>query len=123
MGHGRAHSVRMVIVERPGDSRDVSPPTSAELERHRWKSTRRGTVSFAGAPTLPSVTAAEKFWKGEPGALGAVLWSMVERAAIIAPALYVLGERKRLVRYTLGVTAAIEAVVLWQVKRQLDQGK
>ena len=74
-------------------------------------------------PTLPSVVAAEKFWRGEPGAFGSVLWSMLERAAIIAPALYVLGERKRLVRYTVGVTVAIEAVVLWQVKRQIDAGE
>jgi hypothetical protein len=85
--------------------------------------TPRHEVQHLGAaPTLPSVTAAEAFWRGEEGALGKVLWSMVERAAIIAPTLYVLGERKRLVRYTVGVTAAIEAVVLWQVKRQIDSG-
>lgn len=73
--------------------------------------------------TLPSVTAAEALWKGETGAFGKILWSMVERAAIIAPTLYLLGERKKLVRYTVGITAAIEAVVLWQVKRQLDSEK
>lgn len=115
--------MRMVIVQRSGDRSPIAPPSPRELERHRWHASRRGTVSFAAAPTLPSVTAAEKFWRGEPGALGSILWSMVERAAIIAPTLYVLGERKRLARYTLGVTAAIEAVVLWQVKRQIDQEK
>ena len=114
----------MVIYQRSGDRSPIEPPTAAELERHRLHATRRGTVSFAGLgaqPTLPSIVAAEKFWKGEPGGVAAVLWSMVERAAIIAPTLYVLGERNRLVRYTLGITAAIEAVVLWQVKRQLGE--
>lgn len=118
--------MRMVIVQRSGDRSPIDPPTAAELNRHRWHASRRGTVSFAGLgsqPTLPSVVAAEKFWKGEPGGVSAVLWSMVERAAIIAPALFLLGERKKLVRYTVGVTAAIEAVVLWQVKRQIDQEK
>ena len=72
-------------------------------------------------PTLPSVVAAQKFWRGESGALGSILWSMTERAAIIGAALYLAGERKRLLRYTLATTAAIEAVVLWQVKRQIDR--
>lgn len=113
----------MVITEKVGSHRPVHPPTAAELERHRWHATRRGTVSFAGAPTLPSVTAAEKFWKGEPGAWKSILWSMVERSAIVAPALYIAGEREHVVKYTLAVTAAIEAVVLWQVKRQIDRGE
>lgn len=112
----------MVVVQKAGDRSPVGPPTAAELQRHRWHATRRGTVSFAAAPTLPSVTAAEAFWRGDEGAWKRILWSMVERAAIIAPTLYVLGERKRLLRYTVGVTAAIEAVVLWQVKRQIDHG-
>ncbi len=72
-------------------------------------------------PTLPSIVAAEAFWRGDEGAWKRVLWSMLERAAIIAPALYLAGERKRVLRYTLATTAAIEAVVLWQVKRQLKE--
>jgi len=73
-------------------------------------------------PTLPSVVAAEALWRGEKGAAGKVALSMLERAAIILPALFLAGERKHLLRYTLVTTAAIEAVVLWQVKRQLDSG-
>lgn len=85
--------------------------------------TPRHVVERLGAaPTLPSVTAAEAFWRGDDGALGRVLWSMAERAAIVGTALYLAGERKRVLRYTLAVTGAIEAVVLWQVKRQIDQG-
>ena len=113
----------MVITEKVGSHRPVHPPTAAELERHRWHATRRGTVSFAGAPTLPSVTAAEKFWNGEPGAWKSILGSMLERAAIIAPALYLAGERKRLLRYTLAVTLGIEAVVLATVKYQMSREK
>lgn len=70
--------------------------------------------------TLPSVTAAQKLWLGQPGAIGSILWSMALRAAIIAPTLYLLGERKRLLRYTVGATVAIEAVVLWEVKKQIQ---
>lgn len=74
-------------------------------------------------PTLPSVVAAEALLKNEPNALGKVLLSMAERAAIIAPALYLAGERKRVVRYTLAATLAIEAVVIWQVRRQLGRAR
>ncbi len=70
-------------------------------------------------PTLPSVVAAEALLKNQPGAVGKLLWSLAQRAAIIAPALYLAGERKRVVRYTLVATLAIEAVVLWEVRRQL----
>ena len=70
-------------------------------------------------PTLPSVKAATAFWHGRPGALAQVLLSMTERGAIIAAALLLVGRRKNVLRDTLAVTAAIEAVVLWQVKSQL----
>lgn len=70
-------------------------------------------------PTLPSVVAAEAVLTNQPGAVGKLLWSLAQRAAIIAPALYLAGERKRVVRYTLVATLAIEAVVLWEVRRQL----
>lgn len=71
-------------------------------------------------PTLPSVVAAEAFWRGEQGAAGKVAFSMLERAAIILPALFLAGERRHLVKYTVVTTAAIEAVVLWQVRKQLQ---
>lgn len=111
--------MRMVIVQKPGDNRPIGPPTAAELERHRWHATRRGTVSFAGlgvAPTLPSADAATAFWAGEPGAFWKILGSMAQRSLIIAPALYLAGERKHLLRYTLVTTAAIELVVLAMLK-------
>lgn len=41
----------MVVYQRSGDHSPIEPPTMAELEKHRWNATRRGTVSFAGAPT------------------------------------------------------------------------
>lgn len=72
-------------------------------------------------PTLPSVEAAKAVWSGESDAWKRVLWSMAERAAIIAPALYLAGERKRILRYTLATTAAIEAVVLLVVRNQMKE--
>lgn len=74
------------------------------------------------APTLPSVIAAEKVWRGEPGALGSVAASMLERGAIIGAVLLLAGERKNLLRYTVAVTAGIELVVLLMVKSQLNGG-
>ena len=107
---------RFADLHRVGDGRSDS------VSKSYFHVTPRHEVQHLGAATLPSVTAAEAFWRGDEGAWGRVLWSMLERAAIIAPALYVAGERKRLLRYTVITTAAIEAVVLWQVKRQIDSG-
>lgn len=108
---------RFADLHRVGDGRSDS------VSKSYFHVTPRHEVQRLGAaPTLPSVTAAEAFWRGDEGAWGRVLWSMLERAAIIAPTLYVLGERKKLAKYTVGVTVAIEAVVLWQVKRQIDSG-
>lgn len=70
--------------------------------------------------TLPSITAAEALWRKEPGALGRVALSMLERSAVIGGALWLAGEREKLLRYTLAATVAVEAIVLWQVKRQLN---
>lgn len=111
--------MRMVIVEKAGERSPVMPPTAAELARHRWHSTRRGTVSFAGATTLPSVTAAEAFWEGEPGGLTAVIGSTALRAALIGIGLALAGERKNLVKYSVAGALAIEAFVLTSVKLQL----
>lgn len=73
-------------------------------------------------PTLPSVVAAEAVWTDQPGAIGSVAVSLLERAAIIGGALFLAGERKNLLRYTLATTIAIELVVLAVVKKQLDRG-
>lgn len=73
-------------------------------------------------PTLPSVQAAKAIWVGEPGAAGKVLVSLLERSAIVAPALWLAGVRdgRTLAKQTAAVVLVIEAVVLWQVRRQMD---
>ena len=73
-------------------------------------------------PTLPSVVAAEKFWRKDPDAYSAILKSMAQRAAIAGTGLFIAGERKNLLKYTLAVTIAIELVVLWEVKKQMPKG-
>lgn len=72
-------------------------------------------------PTLPSVTAAQAFLAGEPGAWGKILSSILLRSAIIAPALFVSGMRgKKQIAWTTAVVAvAIEGVVLVEVARQV----
>lgn len=72
-------------------------------------------------PTLPSVVAATALAKGEPGALGKVGYSMVERSVFIAPALWLAGDRelKPLLFKTFMVTLFIEAAVIWQVGAQV----
>ena len=70
-------------------------------------------------PTLPSVRAASALWRRERGAVGAVVWSLAQRSAIVAPALFLAGERKNLVRYTVAVVVAIELVVLGVVGSQI----
>jgi hypothetical protein len=44
---------------------------------------------------------------------------MAQRSAIVAPALFLAGERKNLAKYTLAVVVAIELVVLGVVARQI----
>jgi len=72
-------------------------------------------------PTLPSVQAATKVWTGQPGAWHAVFGSMLQRAAIVAPALWLTGTRqpRRLAWSTFAVVAAIEVVVLLEVRSQV----
>lgn len=72
-------------------------------------------------PTLPSIQAAKAVWTGAPDAGAKVAFSMLERAAIVAPALWLVGVRdwRRLALETGAVVGAIELVVLWQVRRQL----
>jgi hypothetical protein len=48
--------------------------------------------------------------------------SMPQRAAIAGTGLFIAGERKNLLKYTLAVTLAIELVVLWEVKNQMTPG-
>lgn len=84
-----------------------------------------GLQSLAGADlqkyetTLPSVVAAENFLRGKPGGFLAILSSALGRAGIIFAGLYLAGERKRLVRYALAGSFAIETFVLLRVRAQL----
>lgn len=72
-------------------------------------------------PTLPSVKAAAMFIRGEPGGILAVISSTLGRAAIIAPGLWVAGDRnpKRIARNALFGALAIEIFVLGAVARQI----
>lgn len=77
----------------------------------------RPTLTGVGAvpdalPTLPSVDAAHKFHRGEPGGTVAIVGSTVGRAFLLGIALACLGERERLVRYSLGGATMIELFVL-----------
>lgn len=74
-------------------------------------------------PTLPSVRAADALLRRESGGVGLVLLSMLERSAIVAPVLYLAGERRNLFRYTLSVVVAIELVVLATVGKQIRDEK
>lgn len=76
-------------------------------------------------PTLPSVVAATALAKGEPGALGKVGYSMVQRGVFIAPALWLAGDRtlRALLFKTFMVTLFIEAAVLWEIGTQLKKEK
>jgi hypothetical protein len=69
--------------------------------------------------TLPSVRAAEAYWLDEPGATANVITSTLLRAGLIGVGLFLVGQRKGLVRGGLGGALAIEAFVLWSVHRQL----
>lgn len=71
--------------------------------------------------TLPSVVAAEKFIRGEPGGFPSVLASTLGRSFIIAGGLYLAGENRpgRLLRNSLFAAAAIEVFVLMRVQAQL----
>ena len=72
-------------------------------------------------PTLPSVTAARAVLAGEPGAGMKLINSLLLRAAIVAPALYLTGTKNkwRLAFQTAAVVGAIEVVVLANVARQV----
>lgn len=61
---------------------------------------------------LPSETAAKALIRGEPGALGSVLYWTLWRAGVIGAGLYVAGERERLVRNALAGALAVEVGVL-----------
>lgn len=72
-------------------------------------------------PTLPSVTAAQAVLAGEPGAGMKLVNSLLLRAAIVAPALYLTGTKNkwRLAFQTAAVVGAIELVVLANIARQV----
>lgn len=61
----------------------------------------------------PSYRAACDLYLQQPGAAQKVGLSFTSRTALIAAALYFAGERKRLLRYSLVTSGAIEAFVLW----------
>ena len=71
--------------------------------------------------TLPSVVAAEQFWKGEEGGAFNLVTSTALRALLIGVGLAVAGERKNLVKYSVAGALAIEAFVLTAVKIQLSK--
>jgi hypothetical protein len=72
--------------------------------------------------TLPSIGAAEGWLRGDPGAGFAVLTTVAMRAALIGIGLAVLGERKRLVPYSIAGALAVEAFVLASVRAQAKAG-
>lgn len=76
-------------------------------------------------PTLPSVLAAQSFVRGEPGGIYAVIGSTLGRAALIAPGLWLAGDRnpKRIARNALFGALAIEIFVLGVVARQIRDQK
>ena len=91
-------------------------PVRHVVHRKRRSVGRQPTVGVGAIsdvlPTLPSVDAAHKFHRGEPGGMAAVVGSTVGRACLIGIALAILGERARLVRYSLGGATMIELFVL-----------
>ena len=81
---------------------------------------RYGILETVPQRDLPSATAARALFRGEPGGLARVLLTTLERAAIIFPALYLMGEKqpKKLVGNSLAAAVAIELVVLWRLRPQ-----
>lgn len=71
--------------------------------------------------TLPSVSSAEAFWLDQPGSVAKLLLSTLGRSTVIAAGLYVAGERRHLVKYSLYAATAIELMVLALVKKQLNE--
>lgn len=71
--------------------------------------------------TLPSVSSAEAFWLGEPGAVGKLILSTLGRSTVIGAGLFIAGERRHLVKYSLFAATAIEIMVLTLVKKQLAE--
>jgi len=71
--------------------------------------------------TLPSVSSAEAFWLGEPGSVGKLIMSTLGRSTVIGAGLFIAGERRHLIKYSLFAATAIEIMVLTLVKRQLNE--
>lgn len=61
---------------------------------------------------LPSATSACELAYGVPGAGPRVVAHMLGRALLIGAGLYAAGERKRLARYSLSVSLAIEVFAI-----------
>ena len=73
------------------------------------------------ALVLPSASAAASFVRGEPGAGWAITKTWLERAVLLGAGMYVLGDRRSLVRNALAGSAAIEAWVLWRAWRDMER--
>lgn len=72
------------------------------------------------APLVPSHSSARDLVAGVPGAAERVGLHFVQRSALLAGALLIAGERRRVVRYALAGSAAIEAFVLWWAWRHRE---
>jgi hypothetical protein len=68
--------------------------------------------------SLPSSDSAARFLRGEPGSLPGVVLSTLGRAALIGGGLFLAGERKNLIKYSLAGALMIEVFVLWYVQKE-----
>ncbi len=89
------------------------------LNRRWWRQRVKSNYGQSEL-VLPSASAAMNFWRGEPGAVWGIAKTAAQRAGIIGLGLAVVGERKNLVKYSVAASLAIEAWVLWEAKRQMQ---
>lgn len=73
------------------------------------------------APLVPSHSSARDLVSGVPGAAERVGLHYAQRTALLAGALLLAGERRRVLRYALVGSAAIEAFVLWWAWKHRDE--
>ena len=74
-----------------------------------------------GKYTLPSVESAEMFWEGHPDRYQAIVGSVLKRSLLIGAGLFIAGERKHLIKYSLAASAFIQLSVLWEIKKQMEK--
>jgi hypothetical protein len=89
----------------------------AEYAAADWCQARglQGLDDVAGCASLPSSQAALDLVEGKPAAIVPVLGSMLGRAALIGAGLFVVGERRNLVKYSAAAAVAIELFVIGYV--------